>query len=198
MGTLLGSRHVLPLRGESVFGSVNESSTRSQINIWESQGMAIDRIPMSKEGYDKLKAQLDHWKNVDAPRIANQIAEARAEGDLSENAEFDSAIEAQGMLDARIRDLESKLAAAQIVDKSTIKTDRVVFGCKVLVDNLTFEEKEEYTLVSPGEDDFDSNKILASSPVGKSLIGKTVGEVAEVPIPAGIMKLKILEIGVAD
>ena len=84
--------------------------------------MAIDRIPMSKDGFDKLKAQLDHMKNVDSPRIANQIAEARAEGDLSENAEFDSAIEAQGMLEARMRDLEGKLASAQIVDMTNIKT----------------------------------------------------------------------------
>ncbi len=160
--------------------------------------MAIDRIPMSKEGYDKLKAQLDHMKNVDAPRIADQIAEARAEGDLSENAEFDAAIEAQGLLEARIRDLESKLAAAQIVDKTTIKTDRVVFGCKVVVQDLDKKSKTDYTLVSPGEEDYDCNKILATSPIGRGLVGKTVGEVAEINIPKGLLRLKIVEIGVAD
>lgn len=160
--------------------------------------MAIERIPMSKEGFDKLKAQLDHMKNVDAPRIANQIAEARAEGDLSENAEFDAAIEAQGMLEARIRDLEGKLSSAQIVDMSNIKTDRVVFGCKVTVKDLDFDEEEDYILVGPGEEDYEINKILATSPVGKGLVGKQVGEVAEIQIPRGILKLKVLKIAVPD
>ena len=160
--------------------------------------MAIERIPMSKEGYEKLKEQLDHYKNVEAPRIANQLADARAEGDLSENAEFDAAVEAQGMLDAKIRELETKLSSAQIVDRNNIKTDRVVFGCKVTVKDLDFDEEEQYTLVSPGEEDYENNKILASSPVGKGLVGKSVGEVAEIPIPRGILKLQILNIEVAD
>jgi transcription elongation factor GreA len=160
--------------------------------------MAIERIPMSKEGYDKLKEQLDHLKNVEAPRIANQLAEARAEGDLSENAEFDSAVEAQGMLDARIRDLEGKLSSAQIIDKSNIKTDRVVFGCKVTVKDLDFDDEEQYTLVGPGEEDYENNKILATSPVGKGLLGKVIGEVAEIPIPKGILKLEVVKIEVAD
>lgn len=160
--------------------------------------MAIERIPMSKEGFDKLKAQLDHMKNVDAPRIANQIAEARAEGDLSENAEFDAAIEAQGMLEARIRDLESKLSSAQIVDMSNIKTDRVVFGCKVTVKDMDFDDEEDYTLVGPGEEDYEVNKILATSPVGKGLVGKQVGDEVEIPIPKGILRLKVVKIAVAD
>ena len=160
--------------------------------------MAIDRIPMSKDGFDKLKAQLDHMKNVDSPRIANQIAEARAEGDLSENAEFDSAIEAQGMLEARMRDLEGKLASAQIVDMTNIKTDRVVFGCKVTVKDLDFGDEEDYTLVGPGEEDYEVNKILATSPVGKGLVGKTIGEEAEIPIPKGVLRLKVMKIVVAD
>ena len=90
--------------------------------------MSTDRIPMSKEGYDKLKAQLDTMKNEDMPRIAEQIAQARGYGDLSENAEFDAAVEAQGMLQARINELQDKLARGMIVDRSTLPTDRVVFG----------------------------------------------------------------------
>src|SRR5262245_32598145 len=109
--------------------------------------MATDRIPMSKEGFEKLKAQLDKMKNEDMPRIAEAIAEARGFGDLSENAEYDAAREAQGMLQARIVDLESKLARAFIIDKSSIATDRVVFGCKVKVMDLDLEEAEEFTLV---------------------------------------------------
>ena len=102
--------------------------------------MSTDRIPMSKDGYDKLKAQLDKMKNEDMPRIAEQIAEARGEGDLSENAEFDAAVEAQGMLQARINELQNKLSQAYIVDKSTLSTERAAFGLKVRVLDLDFNE----------------------------------------------------------
>src|SRR5271170_7766124 len=109
--------------------------------------MSTDRIPMSKEGYDKLKAQLDTMKNEDMPKIAEQIAEARGEGDLSENAEFDAAVEAQGMLQARINELQNKLSQAFIVDKSTITTERAAFGLKVRVLDLDYNEEEDYILV---------------------------------------------------
>ena len=101
--------------------------------------MSTDRIPMSKEGYEKIKAQLDTMKNEDMPRIAEQIAQARGFGDLSENAEFDAAVEAQGMLQARINDLQNMLGQAYIVDKSTVPTDRVVYGSKVRVLDLDLE-----------------------------------------------------------
>ncbi len=115
--------------------------------------MPTDRIPMSKEGYEKLKAQLDKYKNEDMPRIAQQIADARGEGDLSENAEFDAAVEAQGMLQARINELQNKLSQAYIVDKSTLSTERAAFGLKVRVLDLDFNEEEDYILVGPGEED---------------------------------------------
>src|SRR3954463_4200466 len=121
--------------------------------------MSSDRIPMSKDGYEKLKAQLDKMKNEDMPRIAEQIAQARGYG-LSENAEYDAAREAQGMLQARINDLQEKLARAMIVDKSTLPTDRVVFGSKVRVVDLDLDDEEEFLLVGPGEEDYDQNKIL--------------------------------------
>src|SRR5436305_5008067 len=142
--------------------------------------MSNDRIPMSKEGYEKRKAQLDYMKNEDMPRIAEQIALARGFGDLSENAEFDAAVEAQGMLQARINDLQDKLGRAMIVDKSTMPTDRVVFGSKVKVLDLDLEEEEEFILVGPGEEDYDQNKILLTSPIGQGLVGKKAGEVAEI------------------
>ena len=145
--------------------------------------MSTDRIPMSKEGYDKLKAQLDKMKNEDMPRIAEQIAQARGFGDLSENAEFDAAVEAQGMLQARINDLQNKLGQAYIVDKSNIPTDRVVFGSKVRVLDLDLNEEEDFILVGPGEEDYDQNKILLTSPIGQGLVGKKVGEQVEVQIP---------------
>ena len=156
--------------------------------------MSSDRIPMSKDGYEKLKAQLDKMKNEDMPRIAEAIAQARGFGDLSENAEYDAAREAQGMLQARINDLQDKLGRAMIVDKSTMPTDRVVFGSKVKVLDLDVEEEEEFILVGPGEEDYDQNKILLSSPIGQGLLGKKVGEVAEIAVPRGTLKLKVLEI----
>ncbi|MBV8675967.1 MAG: transcription elongation factor GreA [Planctomycetaceae bacterium] len=156
--------------------------------------MATDRIPMSKEGYDKLKAQLDKMKNEDMPRIAEQIAQARGYGDLSENAEFDAAVEAQGMLQAKINDLQNELARALIVDKTTLPTDRVIFGAKVRVLDLDLEEEEDFILVGPGDEDYDQNKILLTSPIGQGLVGKKVGEEVEVPIPRGKLRLKILGI----
>ncbi|WP_435021575.1 transcription elongation factor GreA [Tundrisphaera sp. TA3] len=158
--------------------------------------MSADRIPMSKEGYEKLKAQLDTMKNEEMPKIAEQIAEARAFGDLSENAEFDAAREAQGMLQARINDLQGKLALALIVDKSTLPTDRVVFGSRVRVLDLDLKDEEDFILVGPGEEDYDQNKILLTSPIGQALIGKQVGDTVEVPIPRGTLKLKIVQISI--
>ena len=156
--------------------------------------MSADRIPMSKEGYEKLKAQLDTMKNEDMPRIAEQIAEARSFGDLSENAEFDAAVEAQGMLQARINELQGKLALAMIVDKSTLPTDRVVFGSKVTVLDLSLNDEEDFVLVGPGEEDYDENKILLTSPIGQALVGKHIGDVVEVAVPRGTLKLKVTAI----
>ena len=156
--------------------------------------MSAERIPMSKEGYDKLKAQLDKMKNEDMPRIAEQIAQARGYGDLSENAEYDAAMEAQGMLQARINELQDKLGRAMIVDRSTLPTDRVVFGSKVRVLDLELNDEEDFILVGPGEEDYDQNKILLTSPIGQGLVGKKRGDTVEVPIPRGTLKLRIIEI----
>jgi transcription elongation factor GreA len=160
--------------------------------------MSVDRIPMSKPGYEKLKAQLDKMKNEEMPLIAEQIAAARDFGDLSENAEFDAACEAQGMLQAKIDDLHEKLARALIVDKSTLPTDRVVFGSKVKVLDLDLNDEEDFILVGPGEEDYDQNKILLTSPIGQALVGKGIGDVVEVPIPKGTLKLRVTGISVED
>jgi transcription elongation factor GreA len=159
--------------------------------------MSSDRIPMSKEGYEKKKAELDKMKNEDMPRIAEQIAQARGFGDLSENAEFDAAVEAQGMLQAKINDLQNLLGAAFIVDKRTLSTEQVAFGLKVRVLDLDLDEEEDFILVGPGEDDPEQNKILITSPIGQGLVGKKVGEQVEIKIPRGVLKLKVVEIAVA-
>jgi transcription elongation factor GreA len=158
--------------------------------------MPVDRIPMSKPGYEKLKAQLDAMKNEEMPKIAEQIAAARDFGDLSENAEFDAACEAQGMLQAKIDGLQEKLARALIVDKSTLPTDRVVFGSRVTVIDLALDDEEDFILVGPGEEDYDQNKILLTSPIGQALVGKGIGDVVEVPIPKGTLKLRVARISV--
>ena len=159
--------------------------------------MTTDRIPMSKDGYDKLKAQLDKMKNEDMPRIAEHIAQARGYGDLSENAEYDAAMESQGMLQARINDLQDKLGRAMIVDRTSLPTDRVVFGSRVRVLDLELNDEEDFILVGPGEEDYDQNKILLTSPIGQGLVGKKVGEIAEVAVPRGMLRLRIVEISVA-
>jgi transcription elongation factor GreA len=156
--------------------------------------MSNERIPMSREGYDKKKAQLDHMKNVQMIEITKRVATAREMGDLSENAEYHAAREDQGMLQAKIRQLEDELARAYIVDRSNLPSDTVVFGARVKVKDLDFDEEEEYTLVGPGEEDYDNNKILTSSPIGQGLIGKKIGDTAEIPVPRGVLHYKILAI----
>jgi len=175
------------------------SACRAEVSIrlGEPFGMTTsDRIPMSKDGYDRLKAQLDKMKNEDMPRIAEQIALARGFGDLSENAEFDAAVEAQGMLQARINDLQDKLGRGMIVDKSTLPTDRVVFGSRVRVLDLDMDDEEDFILVGPGDENYDENKILLTSPIGQGLVGKKIGEQVEVPIPSGTLRLRIVNIGI--
>ena len=160
--------------------------------------MSTDRIPMSKEGYEKKKAELDHLKNVEMPRITEQVAEARAFGDLSENAEYHAAREKQGEIQAKIILLEDQLGRAYIVDRSNLPTDRVVFGSKVKVLDMDLDDEEEFILVGPGDEDYDRNRILTTSPIGEGLIGKKVGEVVEIDVPAGTIKFKVLEIAVGE
>ncbi|MEW4567356.1 transcription elongation factor GreA [Tautonia sp. JC769] len=160
--------------------------------------MSTDRIPISKEGYEKKKAELDHLKNVEMSKITEQVAEARAFGDLSENAEYHAAREKQGELQAKISLLEDQLGRSYIVDRTNLPTDRVVFGSRVKVMDLDLDDEEEFTLVGPGEEDYDRNRILTSSPIGEGLIGKKVGEVAEIQVPQGTIKFKVLEIAIAE
>jgi transcription elongation factor GreA len=149
---------------------------------------------MSREGFDKLKAQLDKMKHEEMPKIEEAIAVARGFGDLSENAEYDAAREAQGMLQARINDLETKLVRAMIVDKATLPNDRIVFGTKVRVLDLDLNEAEDYTLVGPGEEDYDNNKILLTSPIGQALVGKKIGDEVDIPVPRGKLRYRVVEI----
>jgi len=156
--------------------------------------MSIERVPMSREGYEKLKADLDRMQNTEMLAVTKRIAAARELGDLSENAEYHAAREDQGMLQARIDMLKDKLSRAFIVDRSNLPADTVVFGARVRVKDLDLGEEEQYVLVGPGDEDYDNNKILSSSPIGKGLIGKKQGDIAEIQVPRGKLRYQILEI----
>lgn len=157
-----------------------------------------DLIPMTRAGYDKLKAELDHLQQVEMPKIAERIANARAEGDLSENAEYHGARESQGLLQAKINLLSDKLARASIVDTSKMPRDQVAFGATVVVMDLDFQDEETFVLVGAGEEDYDSGKILVTSPLAQGLMGSKVGDRVEIPVPAGTMRFEIREIRYDD
>jgi transcription elongation factor GreA len=153
-----------------------------------------DRIPMTRTGYDKIKAELNELENERMPEIEKRIAAARSEGDLSENAEYHGARESQGLLLAKINLLKSKLATAEIVDPSTMPRDVVAFGATVVVKDLDFGDTEEFTLVGAGEEDYDAGKILVTSPLAQGLLGRKKGEKADVQVPAGVNRFEILDI----
>ena len=153
-----------------------------------------DYIPMTRAGYDKIKAEVLHMDNVEMPKIAERIALARAEGDLSENAEYHGARESQGMLQAKINMLRTKLAKATIIDPSKLPTDEVAVLSTVLVKDLDYDDEEEFTLVGAGEEDYDSGKILSTSPIAQGLIGKKVGDRVAIEVPKGTLKFEIMAI----
>lgn len=154
----------------------------------------VDSVPMTREGYNKIKAEIDRLENEEMPRVTEKIAAARAEGDLKENAEYHAQRENQGMLQAKINELKDKIARASIIDPSKLPKDEVVFGCTVTVEDLAYGDEEQFTLVGAGEEDYNAGKILVTSPFGQGLIGKKVGETVEIDAPAGLLKFKILKI----
>lgn len=160
--------------------------------------MADDRIPMTREGYDKLKAELDRLRNVEMIEITKRVATAREMGDLSENAEYHAAREDQGMLQARVNDLSDRLSRAVIVDPSNLPKDRIVFGTKVRVMDLDIDEEETYELVGPGQENPDKGRILSTSPIGQGLLGRKKGDTVEIQVPRGTIRFKVLEISAAN
>ncbi len=154
----------------------------------------LKRVPMTPDGYQKLQEELGKLLKFDRPKNIKDISEARDHGDLSENAEYHAAKERQSFIEGKIRELQSKLALAEVIDPSRINQSRVAFGAKVKV--LDTEENEEhvFTLVGPDEADVKSGKISINSPVGKSLLGKEVGDAVVIRAPARTMEYEILEI----
>jgi len=154
----------------------------------------MEKVYMSKDGYERLTKELDEMKNEKRAEIQEAIATARAHGDLKENAEYHAAREAQGLLEAKIRQLDDKLARTEIVDSSNIPTDAVHFGAKVEVKDLDTGDIENYELVGAGDDDPINDKILVSSPFAQALLEHKVGDEVEVNAPAGVLRFKILKI----
>ncbi len=151
---------------------------------------------MTEEGLRKLKEELIDLESVQRPEISRQIAEARDKGDLSENAEYDAAKEAQGMLEAKISQLKNLIANARLIDESAIGTDEVQIMNKVTIKNLKNNKLMTYMLVSESEADLKSGKIAVNTPIAQGLMGKKVGDVAEIQVPSGIMTFEIVEIAV--
>ena len=146
------------------------------------------------EGLDNLKSEIKQLESIERPKISQQIAEARDKGDLSENAEYDAAKEAQGMLEARISKLKNKLANARIIDDSEIDNSKVFILSTVRIKNTKNQMELSYTLVAENEANIKSGKISVDSPIGKGLLGKEVGDIADINTPAGIIKFEVLAI----
>ena len=149
---------------------------------------------LSPEGYKKVQDELNHLKKHERPSISKQIAEARDKGDLSENAEYDAAKDAQGLLELKISKLEEILSNARVVDESKLDNSKVLILSKVKIKNIKTKQEVIYTLVAENEADLKAGKISVTSPIGKGLLGKKVGEKAKVEVPSGSIEFEIVEI----
>jgi transcription elongation factor GreA len=161
----------------------------------EESGMAVSY--MTKDGYEKLKKEIEHLETVERPHISQQIAEARDKGDLSENAEYDAAKDAQGMMEMKLSQLKELFLNARILDESKINTDTVQILTAVTLLNITTKQTIIYTIVSDSEANLKEKKISVSTPIAKGLLGKKIGEVVKIPVPAGILTFEIKNIQLA-
>jgi transcription elongation factor GreA len=153
----------------------------------------MDTIPVTKETYEQLAKELENLKKVERPRILQEIADARAQGDLSENFEYHSAKDQQGKIESRIQFLEDRVARAVVIEHDTASAERILFGATVKVKDLTLGKEYEYKLVSPEGSDPANGKISSVSPIGKALIGKTRGDKVDVRTPKKMIKFEILD-----
>jgi len=154
----------------------------------------LNKIPITREGFEALQKELFHLKKNERPKSINAIEEARAHGDLSENAEYDAAKNRQGLLEARINDLEYKLGNADVIDPDTLPKDRALFTCVVLLENIDTGDSVKYQLVGPDESDIAKGRISISSPLGKAILGKKVGDEITLQVPGGKRCYELIEI----
>jgi transcription elongation factor GreA len=154
----------------------------------------LQRIPVTKEGYETLKKELEKLKRVERPENIRAIEEARSHGDLSENAEFAAAKDRQGFIEGRISELEYKLANSDIIEPDKLKKDKAVFGSRVLLENIETGQDVEYQLVGPDESDIEKGRISISSPLGKAILGKRPGDELTLQVPGGRRVYELVEI----
>ncbi len=154
----------------------------------------MDRIPITRIGYEKLQKELRHLKTVERPNVIKAIEEARAHGDLSENAEFDAAKERQAFIEARVNELSFKLNNADVIDPETLPKDRAVFACRVLLENVDTGEDVEYQLVGPEESDINKGRISIASPLGRAIVGRKPGDEISLQAPGGKRVYELVEI----
>ena len=151
------------------------------------------KVPMTVEGAERLKAELQRLKSVERPAVIQALADARSQGDLSENADYDAAKERQGFIEGRISELEAKLAHAQVIDPAAIEADgRVVFGATVEIEDLDSGDRKSYQIVGDDEADIKESKISVNSPIARALIGKTEGDTADVQAPGGVRSFEVV------
>jgi len=154
----------------------------------------LERIPMTKEGYQTLKKELEYLKSVERPQVIRAIEEARSHGDLSENAEYDAAKERQAFIEGRLSELGYKLGNAEVIEVNNLPKDRAVFACTVVLENIDTGEDVEYQLVGPEESDIQQGRISVTSPLGKAIIGKKAGEEIVLNAPGGKRVYELVEI----
>ena len=154
----------------------------------------MERIPVTKQGFEALKKELENLKKIERPQNLNAIEEARAHGDLSENAEFAAAKDRQGFIEGRISELEFKLANIDIIETDQLPKDRAVFGCKVVLENIETGEDVSYQLVGPDESDIENGRISVTSPLGKAIIGSKPGDELSLNVPGGRRLYELIEI----
>jgi transcription elongation factor GreA len=154
----------------------------------------MDKIYLTQKGYEKLKKELEVLKTKKRRRLSEEIGKARALGDISENAEYHAAKEAQGLNEKKISEIEGTLAGAQIIDESQMSSGEALIGATVRVKDMDTSEEETYTLVSEAEADFARGRVSTSSPVGNALIGRKKGDIVDIDVPAGVLRYKILDI----
>lgn len=164
------------------------------LNAYEERDVPMERIPITKEGLERIKAELNHLESVERPQNIRAIEEARRHGDITENAEYHAAKERQSFLDGKINELKFVIGKSEVLEVETGPTDTVVFGRTVLLYNILTDEEVRYQLLGPYESDPDKGKISVISPLGKALIGREVGDEISVKTPGGIQEFEILEI----
>jgi transcription elongation factor GreA len=157
----------------------------------------MQKVPITRQGYRNLMRELSRLKRVDRLQAMKAIEEARSHGDLTENAEYDAAKERQGLIEAKIRDIESRLSHSEIIDTKDLPSDRVVFGCVVVLENLDTGQQVQYEIVGPDESNVKQGKISSNSPVGHALIGKKVDDEVSVQAPGGIRNFQVVRISSA-